>query len=98
VARSASSIAEELRAGDEAAQPLDGGPLKLGVPRGGVEADKIERLVQRQAPGFSGGHLSDHEVAALDRPLEDRPWMSLRCQRPSRRGRSARLRLTCATA
>jgi hypothetical protein len=52
-----------------------------------------ERLRKREVAGFAGGHLCDHEVAALDRPLEDRLRMSLRCQRPSRWGRTAVLSL-----
>jgi hypothetical protein len=31
--------------------------------------------------------LRNQDVATLDRPLEDRPRMPLRCQRPSRWGR-----------
>jgi hypothetical protein len=52
----------------------------------------LERLFEAKAD-LTRSRLRDHDVAALDRPLEDRPRMPLRCQRPSRWGRTATLTL-----
>jgi hypothetical protein len=78
---------------DEAAQPLDRGPLELRILRRRVQAQKIKRLGKREVADFSCCHLCDHDVAALDCPFEDRSRMHPRRQQPSRWGRSAGLAL-----
>jgi hypothetical protein len=47
-----------------------------------------ERLLKSDRAELARGRLSDHDVPALDRPLEDRPRVTLRCQRPFRWGRT----------
>jgi hypothetical protein len=47
------------------------------------EGDELERLSERHFADLAGGRLSDEQVAALDRPVEGRSWMSLRRQQPA---------------
>src|SRR5262249_17456954 len=67
-------------------------------PRPGI--GKANRLVEQygrtscSAPSrgegeLAGCRLGNHDVPPLDRPLEDRPRMPLRCPRPSHWGRTA---------
>jgi hypothetical protein len=47
---------------------------------------ELERLGDRDAADLSGSHLGGDEVAALERPPEDRPRMALRSRRRSSPG------------
>jgi hypothetical protein len=44
---------------------------------------ELQRFFKREVPCLPRRHLGDHEVAVVDRPLEDRSRMPLRRQRPS---------------
>jgi hypothetical protein len=54
------------------------------------QVQQLERLSEVESGDFARRRDRDEVVAALDRPLEDRPRMSLRSQRVPFRGRAAR--------
>jgi len=54
-----------------------------------VMAMQSEGLVECDPAELPGGRLRHDDVPAFDRGGEDPTWMPLRCQRPSRWGRTA---------
>jgi len=72
-----------------AGEPAQRRTLDLRRLISGVQQHEPERLFEAERE-LAGGRLGGHDVPPFDCSLADRSRMSLRCQRPSRWGRTAR--------
>jgi hypothetical protein len=57
-------------------EPSHGGTLELRRLIRRIQQNELERFLETE-PDLARCRLRDQDIAALDRPLKDRPWISL---------------------